>query len=369
MAHVPFGIMSVDDIPDLVTDVSETRVTVYIGFVSFIILIWEHIVTFDDEVECIWKGKKSWRTPIVWLFLLNRYLTPLGFILNLYAYLSPTWTLERCNHFVRFEGSMTVTGLNVAALMMFLRVYAMYPRQHLIHAFVLTVFGVEFGVNIWLLTHGVAVHHHRQVHACTMIFDDDIVEHTHIASASAWLPLLYDTIIFALTLNRTLRPVLHKSFDTIARVLLRDGLLYYSVIFSINVVLILMIAFAPPGIQNITAQMELLLTVAMMSRITLHLKKQRRLAAGEHTETTLDLPSGAHDFNSLFARPRMNRMTASDKSRNPEVSITVEEVVTVTRDDDFMEDDSSQERSRSRLGTSEPEWHELQSVGKQHDIP
>ncbi|KAI0075080.1 hypothetical protein K474DRAFT_1709320 [Panus rudis PR-1116 ss-1] len=352
--------MSVDEIPDLVTDVAQTRVTIYIGFVSFMILIWEHIITFADEVECVWKGRKSWRTPIVWLFLLNRYLTPLGFIINLFAYLSPTWTPDRCNEFVRFEGSMTITGLNVAALMMFLRVFAMYPGQRLVHVFVGAVLAVELGVNIWLLTHGVAVPHHPQVHACTMIFDDDI--HAQIASASAWLPLLYDTIIFVLTLNRTLRPVLHKSFDTIARVLLRDGLLYYSVIFSINLVLILMIAFAPPGLQNITAQMELLLTVAMMSRITLHLKKQGRLGEGTE-ENTLDIPTGVHDSEFRFARSRTSRVTG--RSRNPEVTITIEELV--TRDD--TEDESSREHSRSRPGTSKQEWHELHSVGSQRAIP
>jgi hypothetical protein len=49
--------------------------------------------------------------------------------------------------------------------------------------------------------------------------------------------------------------------------------MYYSVICSITLVLTIMIVSAPPGLKNITAQMELLLTVAMMSRITLSLKK------------------------------------------------------------------------------------------------
>ena len=48
-----------------------------------------------------------------------------------------------------------------------------------------------------------------------------------IASASAWLPLLYDTIVLILTLKRTLGPVRNKTAGKIARVLLRDGILYY----------------------------------------------------------------------------------------------------------------------------------------------
>jgi hypothetical protein len=84
------------------------------GFASFSILMWEHCITFTEEVEYIWKGEKS---PLVYLFLVNRYLTPFGFIVNFFAYLSSTWTIERCNHFIRFEGSMTIIGIEIVALM------------------------------------------------------------------------------------------------------------------------------------------------------------------------------------------------------------------------------------------------------------
>lgn len=48
-----------------------------------------------------------------------------------------------------------------------------------------------------------------------------------ISSASAWMPLAYDTIVLALTLKRTLGPVRNKTAGKIAKVLLRDGILYY----------------------------------------------------------------------------------------------------------------------------------------------
>ncbi|KAJ8080981.1 hypothetical protein PM082_017816 [Marasmius tenuissimus] len=54
-----------------------------VGFAGFTILIWDHIDTFAMEVEYIWLQEKSW---LVYLFLVNRYLIPLGFIINLYVY-------------------------------------------------------------------------------------------------------------------------------------------------------------------------------------------------------------------------------------------------------------------------------------------
>lgn len=91
-----------------------------------------------------------------------------------------------------------------------------------------------------------------------------------ISSASAWLPLLYDTYVFGLTLHRTLPSIRNKEAGHVIRTLFADGLLYYrcasqalrvaeaqqacSVICTINLVLTFMIIKAPEGVQNIAAQ-------------------------------------------------------------------------------------------------------------------
>lgn len=60
-----------------------------------------------------------------------------------------------------------------------------------------------------------------------MLTTTSIFSPAHLASASAWLPLTYDTIVLILTLNRTVKPVRHQAAGKIMRVLLRDGLMYY----------------------------------------------------------------------------------------------------------------------------------------------
>lgn len=93
----------------------------------------------------------------------------------------------------------------------------------------------------------------------------------NIASLWAWIPLVYDTIIFALTLYRTIPPIRRKEPNLIMRRMLEDGILYYryhgdinqsftdtsnltSVMFSVTLVLAVMIMAAPPGIKTIAAQ-------------------------------------------------------------------------------------------------------------------
>ncbi|KAG2062611.1 hypothetical protein BDR04DRAFT_1123826, partial [Suillus decipiens] len=198
----------------------------YVGIVGFTILIWDHLVTSGDEA----------------VRRFNRYLTPLGFIVNLVAYNLPSWSYE---HFVQYEGAMTAIGIEIVGIMMLLRVIAMYRHQWAIILLAVFLLLAWIVVTAWLLIHA---------GPCTMVFNSG-----SIASASAWLPLLYDTYVFVLTLNRTLPAIRNKEAGRVIRTLFADGLLYYR---------------APVGVKNIAAQLELVLTVTMMSRITLNIKKQ-----------------------------------------------------------------------------------------------
>ena len=48
-----------------------------------------------------------------------------------------------------------------------------------------------------------------------------------LASSTAWLPLLYDTVIISLTIYRTASSVNAKPASFVRRVLFQEGLLYY----------------------------------------------------------------------------------------------------------------------------------------------
>jgi len=251
-------------------DERNSILTKYVGLAGFTVLVWDHLITFADEVEYVWKGKKG---IAVYLFFLNRYFIPLSFVVNLWAYFRTTWSLESCRHFVRYGGSMTMIGISIVDLMMFMRIRALYARMLSIQALVLTIFLTFFGINAYLLTYGVPVHHPAfpLVDSCTMIFDPKVTR--AFASSTAWLPLIYDTVVVSLTVYRTACSVLSKNTSEMLRVLLREGLLYYSVICTISLILTVMLLHADQSVRNITVQLHLLLTVAMMSRITLHLKR------------------------------------------------------------------------------------------------
>ncbi|EIW77026.1 hypothetical protein CONPUDRAFT_168058 [Coniophora puteana RWD-64-598 SS2] len=276
----------------ILNDKQDSIVTIYVGFIAFTILLWDHMITFGDEVELIWRQPKTFMS---WLFILNRYITPLGFIVNLVAYISPSWSstvrihfngldiiakhlpVQDCEHFVKYEGAMTQLGILVASLMMLRRVAALYSQRFI--SWALAAFYVIWvAVSGWVVAYGGPVPHSTAVHSCTLIFRGPW--HA-LSTAALWFGIVYETVVVSLIVARTLPFHPARNGKTIARALLTDGLLYYGVITSVNVASIVMMSSTPDGVRNVFGQLQLTLTVAMMSRITLSLPKTHRKITGK----------------------------------------------------------------------------------------
>ncbi|KAG1751056.1 hypothetical protein EDB19DRAFT_1824804 [Suillus lakei] len=234
---------------DVRQDMYETLLLQWLTWVGYDLVCRDH-AEFGEaqihqlghtQIELIWQRPKKFP---VYLFLLNRYLTPLGFIVNLVAYNLSSWDSTQAS---------TNDGNSV---------FAMYRNQWPAIALAVFLLLAWIVVTAWLLSHG---------EPCTMVFNSYVLttemQIGSIASASAWLPLLYDTYVFGLTLNRTLPSIRKQETGHVFRTLFADGLLYYR---------------AHPGVKNIAAQLELLLTVTMMSRITLNLRKQAFYGPSPH---------------------------------------------------------------------------------------
>lgn len=155
-----------DPDPGIRKDITQSQQTIYVAMCSFTLLVWDQLSTLSSEIKYVWRGSKG---PLSYLFLLNRYLTPFGFMVNLTAYLSPRFTEPVCKRFIKFEGSMTMIGISVASIMMLIRVFAMYPRNLVVLWVVFVLLIVHVSVNAWLLTKAQPVPHIQGsgVHSCT----------------------------------------------------------------------------------------------------------------------------------------------------------------------------------------------------------
>jgi len=248
----------------------------YFQIAAFTMLIYDHILTFSDEVERIWTRKITGATI---LFFLNRYLTPLQFIV-ITAFHDPEWTKEACDRFVVFEGASTVALVAVCELIMILRVYALYGRSTLVAVSLLCLLAVQLSMTSIGLHTGFALPLPPGITGCLLTGSSRLYSAVWVA------PLVTDSCIFILTLWRTRQYIINSRSSPTFDLFIRDGAMYFFTIFGTNLLNALIYFLAPADLKNIGASFSLLMTSVMISRLVLNL---RSITQPESTTTISSL--------------------------------------------------------------------------------
>ncbi|XP_006460600.1 hypothetical protein AGABI2DRAFT_117541 [Agaricus bisporus var. bisporus H97] len=232
----------------------------YFQIAAFVMLAYDHLITLEQEVERIWKRPKSAASL---LFLLNRYATLIQFIIivivgeasrmYLYTNRSTIASLDsciRCDSYVLFEGICTVALVAVGQ-----------------GQIIISIVGLKDGFAVPLPPGLVGC----------------ILTGSNTLFPSVWIaPLVTDSFIFLLTIYRTKENIrtLFTSVsngatsvtDRAVTILLRDGLMYYFLIFLANLMNCLIYFIAEPDIKPIGASFSQLLTCTVISRLVLNLR-------------------------------------------------------------------------------------------------
>ncbi|THV03610.1 hypothetical protein K435DRAFT_650917 [Dendrothele bispora CBS 962.96] len=123
-----------------------------------------------------------------------------------------------------------MVGIDIVAMMMLIRIFALYYHNQKIVVYgVASLLVVQIAVNTWLLTRGTGM---TRVSSCTVFLSLTALVSSWIASSTAWIPLIYDTVALVLTVYKTLPQLFNKTgkipgtFEIMRR-MLEDGLLYY----------------------------------------------------------------------------------------------------------------------------------------------
>jgi len=236
----------------------------YFQVAAFVMLLYDHMLTFDQEVNRIWKQKFS---GVTLLFLTNRYLTPIQFTIIMVAFHYPSWTGKVCEKYVVFEGASSATLIAVCQLIMIIRVYALYHRSLAIIIFLMILWATQIIVSAIGVHTGYRVPLPPMLRGCILIGDSPVF-------SLLWVgPLVTDTCIFALTLWRTRMYII----DTVGRgptmgIFIRDGIFYFLVIFLVNLMNTLLFFLAPVDLHALGAPFGQLLTNVMVSRLVLNLR-------------------------------------------------------------------------------------------------
>ncbi|KAG2014261.1 hypothetical protein CC2G_011096 [Coprinopsis cinerea AmutBmut pab1-1] len=217
----------------------------------------------------------------------------------------------------------------VCELVMILRVYALYARSKRVLVFLMTLWTAQIVLSAIGLSTGFAIPLPPGLVGC-------IYTGTHHLFPCLWVtPLVTDSVIFFMTIWRGRRYLTSFSGSPTNHVFVRDGAIYFLVIFLSNLANTLIFFVTTRGdLKPIAASFNQLLTSTMISRLVLNLR-----SAGIHEDNQppgFTIPPISHDLR--FA----GRTTAAQGFTAISTVTEVTETTEGQKSEDIMLSDFSQ---------------------------
>ncbi|KAA1473579.1 hypothetical protein DENSPDRAFT_840040 [Dentipellis sp. KUC8613] len=122
----------------VLTDLQTSR---YNALAAMIIIVFDHLITIDQEVELIWKERLSWGTA---LFILNRYYGLFSAIFNAYISVSDGLSQSFCHFWIQWQSWTAVFAMiAIAQVLLILRLRAMYLNDRIVTITMFVAFGLS----------------------------------------------------------------------------------------------------------------------------------------------------------------------------------------------------------------------------------
>ncbi|KAI0345931.1 hypothetical protein BDW22DRAFT_928472 [Trametopsis cervina] len=268
--------------------------TKYFFLASLTMMLYDHALTFPQEVQVIWKRKKTY---ISYLFFLVRYYSVLAMIVITFGFFSPELTREDCSHWMLFLplGCTLVLTL-LPGILMSIRVSAVYNGNPYLLCGLLTLLAAQAGAGLWQYTVKGGTPAPDPVdnynfHFCIYLPPKSLGTRSIMYIS---MEVAFDSLVFLLTvarttylfLARTPRARLHREEggggtgstgsegqgSSLLLNLVRDGVFYFGAIFSINLAWVIMILHAPTGLRATAAIPGGCFMATMICRITINLR-------------------------------------------------------------------------------------------------
>ncbi|KAJ7634572.1 hypothetical protein FB45DRAFT_909213 [Roridomyces roridus] len=268
----------------------------------YVLYLWDHILTFPVEVDKMWSQRLTLASM---LFYLNRYVTHGQFIVLQVAFFETHWSVEvsawSCERYVLFPGAAT---MSLVAMTLILRVYALYRNNKFILAFLAAMLSTQIILMAWALHFGVRVPLPPGFPGCVLTGDNTWF-------GAFWAaPIATDTCIFVLTLWRTVRYQRKHGKMNYMHILLRDGIMYFFIIFSVNLINCIIYFRAPPDMKAAGASFSQIMTAIMISRLHLNLRDGKSTTSNETELPGMEFAAGpragdrgakSSTFNTFFS--------------------------------------------------------------------
>ncbi|KIO32112.1 hypothetical protein M407DRAFT_215933 [Tulasnella calospora MUT 4182] len=243
----------------------------YLILAGFVILLYDHFLTIKEEIEFVWRRPKN---LISWIFLFNRYLTPVVLAIDIYDKLGGAKDLSVafCQAWVVSEIVFHfVSHASIHALVV-VRVNALWGNQPAIRWslygswFVYAVTSLSIALTA-ALQNIATFHPDPLINICFSIVGKFVLW--------VWVPpIILEFILFSLTVAKSIQQSRRAISSTpIAYVLYRDGALYFIVITQCSIFNLVVWKWLPLSYFALAKYFTLGLVNAMASRLILNLRQ------------------------------------------------------------------------------------------------
>ncbi|KAJ7898548.1 hypothetical protein B0H14DRAFT_3853003 [Mycena olivaceomarginata] len=280
-------------------------VTRYVSAAGLVIILYDHLITLDDEVEHIWSAP---RTVAKTLFLLLRYMVPIFLTAE---------TITHSGLTVILMSNLTYAGwlsILISNFLILLRIWTTLPRAHTLIRRSLVFFVLmqiaNFIVTTWVISTMILLIFDPAAGLCSFSSKPKVF--------ALWAPgLLFEVVVFVTVCWNALDRPRALGSDTNARmtrVFVRDGLIYFAILFILRVANTVMAIVAPISMIFVVVFFIWAVTTLTTSRLIINSRREagtvERLRGIQEGQNT-----GDHDTR-WSRSASFRRYTTSIKSGN-----------------------------------------------------
>jgi len=197
------------------------------------IIVYDYMITFDQEIELIWKARWS---MVKYLFLVNRYYILCCVIFNNYALFTTSLTDSFCLRWFQWQGWTGLVGCMIAEIILQARIYALYLLNKKVLALMLTCFVASSTCAAVIM--GRALSNITAVSELIPGMPFCIPLDVPPRFYTFWIPILaFETLLCALALGRGIQTAraergTFRFRRDLVNILVRDSVLYFLVILA-----------------------------------------------------------------------------------------------------------------------------------------
>ncbi|THV02647.1 hypothetical protein K435DRAFT_852673 [Dendrothele bispora CBS 962.96] len=253
-------------IEEVVTHLNASR---YVTMAGLTMLLYDHCLTFADEVEYIWKA--GWKIPKI-LFLFLRYVVPTSLMISTFQMSGLTGIIsdKYCQVWLGLSVSIGLICIYMANFLVLLHLWNICERKKLLVFGSLGVYVAAFTANVICLA--LAVSHLPYNTTYSTVFRICIMQDKKLLPM-LWAPgLALDVVALPTVIYNALERPRDVRTEFRSQIF-RDGVLFFAILFTLRLTNVLLAIYAPISLLYLGVYFIWASTTMTVTRMLLRLRR------------------------------------------------------------------------------------------------